>query len=172
MYGDTSYPMVSQTVSAADITGYLAEGKTHLYDTTGASASVPNVGYTAADVLYAGWQKQYGAAADSSQIDIGWDNAPDTGAPGAYFTVYGGMSADAGNYYYVGMTEDGLYEYYWRGDSWNLYIDGQLAQMYATSYAVSNISSVVFDYNTTRSENFTLDYYIQGCLNASEDIYN
>ncbi len=171
MYGDSTEPYISQTISAAEIAGY-AQGASHLYSTTGASSSVPSIGYTAADALYGAWYKSNnGIAPDSDQVNIGWDNNPEEGLPGAYFTVYDGMSADAGTYYYVGMTADGKYEYYWRGDSWNLYIDGNLATAYATSYAVSNISSVVFDYNTTRSDNFTLTYYMQ-CPNASEDPYN
>ena len=146
MYGDTTEPYISQTVSAADIAGY-ANGASHLYSTTGASTDVPNIGYTAADALYGAWYKDNnGTAPDSDQVNIGWDNDPKEGLPGAYFTVYGGMSADAGTYYYVGMTADGKYEYYWRGDSWNLYINGNLATAYATSYALSNISSVASVY--------------------------
>lgn len=162
---------IEDTISAADIEGYT-NGNAHLYSMEGASSDVPSIGYTATDALYCVWAKANGKLPDADQVNIGWDNNPKEGQPGAYFTVYDGASADAGSYYYVGMKSNGEYEYYWRGDTWNLYIDGQLADKYATSYALSNISEVVFDYNTTRSENFTLDYYIEGCPNASEDPHN
>lgn len=171
MYGE---PYITDIISAAEIEDSAA-GASHLYSTTGASANVPNVGYTAADALIEAWYQFYELNSyGSNQIAYGWDNDPDEGDPGLYFETFDGVSSDAGNYYYVGMTSDGLYEYYWRGDSWTLYINGSStpATAYATNYGVSNTSSVVFDYNSVRSENFTLDYYMSGCLNASEDPYN
>lgn len=171
MYGE---PYITDTISAAEIED-RADGASHLYSTTGASANVPNVGYTAADALIEAWYQFYGLNSyGSNQITYGWDNDPNEGDPGLYFETFDGMSSDAGNYYYVGMTSDGLYEYYWRGDSWTLYINGSStpATTYATSYGMSTTSSVEFDYNSVRSDNFTLDYYMSGCLNASEDPYN
>ena len=83
------------------------------------------------------------------------------------------MSSDAGSYYYVGPTTDGKYEYYWRGNSWTLYIDNtNPADFYASSYGIATTSSIVFDYNSVKSDNFTLNYLIPNCPNASEDPYN
>ena len=116
MYGQT---YITDTISAAEISA-RAGSASHLYSTTGASASVPNVGYTAADALIEAWYQKYNLSSYSDdQILIGWDNNPAVGAPGLYFTTYDGMSSDAGSYYYVGPTTDGKYEYYWRGDSSN-----------------------------------------------------
>ena len=170
MYGQT---YITDTISAAEISA-RAGSASHLYSTTGASASVPNVGYTAADALIEAWYQKYNLSSYSDdQILIGWDNNPAVGAPGLYFTTYDGMSSDAGSYYYVGPTTDGKYEYYWRGDSWTLYIDNtNPADLYASSYGIATTSSIVFDYNSVKSDNFTLDYLIPNCPNASEDPYN
>ena len=170
MYGQT---YITDTISAAEISA-RAGSASHLYSTTGASASVPNVGYTAADALIEAWYQYYNLSSYSDdQILIGWDNNPAVGAPGLYFTTYDGMSSDAGSYYYVGPTTDGKYEYYWRGNSWTLYIDNtNPADFYASSYGIATTSSIVFDYNSVKSDNFTLDYLIPNCPNASEDPYN
>ena len=58
------------------------------------------------------------------------------------------------------------YEYYWSGNTWNLYIDGSStpADKYASRYATSDIDSVQFVYAETRSENFSVKTPIQGAL--------
>ena len=157
--GGTEY--FGESVSAADIAGYLEANQTHLYSTDGASSLVPNVGYTAADALIAAWYKFYECSAyDSSQIAYYWDNAPKKGLPGLAFTTYDGLSSE-GKYYFVETSTDAqgktLYWYYWEGDAWNLYIDNIPFKdvQYSTSYGVNSISNVVFDYNTTRSEIFS-----------------
>lgn len=173
MYGEN---YITANVSAADIAA-RANGAAHLYSMEGASEDVPNVGYTVADALIEAWYdyyEEYGVTSYEGIITYGWDNNPVEGDPGMYFDMFDGMSSDAGSYYFVGMTSDGLYKYYWRGDSWTLYIDGSStpADEYSTSHGISTTSSVVFDYNSVRSEDFTLDYYIDDCPNASEDPYN
>ena len=139
MYGEE---YINATVSASDIAEHVKTGSTHLYDTTGASADVPNVGYTAADALIEAWYQGYGIDSyDADQIAYYWDNHPVEGLPGLTFTTFDGLeSGTKGKYYFVETTEDAngntLYWYYWEGDTWNLSIDSIPAEdvQYATSY--------------------------------------
>lgn len=173
MDGEVAYPTV--TVTADQIAGHAGTNG-HIYSTEGASAAVPKIGYTAADAMIEAWLQLNGSGVLlEDEILTGWDNSAEH--PGLFFTTYAGLSSDAGDYYLVeSYQENGktMYKYYWRGYTWNLYINGSTkpADFYATEYSVSNTSSIDFDYALTKSAEFATDYYIPGCLNASEDPYN
>lgn len=158
MYGET---YIDETVTDAQIAANVGASG-HLY-TVPAGITQP-AGYTAADALMQAYTNFYGSF-DATQVAYGWDTSW-AGHEGLYFTTYDGMSGDAGKYYFVrsyeGTDEDGnavtYYEYYWQGDSWNLYINGSNtpAASYANSYSLADTSQVVFDYNTTRTDNFSV----------------
>lgn len=169
MYGEE---YIAATVSANDIAAHLETGKNHLYDTTGAASTVPNVGYTAADALIEAWYQFYDCDSyDSDQIAYYWDNNPWEGLPGLAFTKFDGLgNGDSGNYYFVETTTDEagntLYWYYWEGETWNMSIDNIAADdvQYATYYGISSISNIVFDYAPTRTDNFSTTTPITGAL--------
>ena len=162
MYGET---YIEETVNASQIAANLPAGQNHLY--TVPAGATHDDDYTAADAMIQAYVNFYGNMPDSSQVSYYWS---DLEPAGIFFTVYDGISADAGNYYFVGtsVNEEGetLYEYYWAGDSWTLYIDGDMAGTAASNYKMADISEVVFDYNTVTTENFTTTTEIPGALPA------
>lgn len=163
MYGET---YIDETVTDAQIAANIGASG-HIYTVPAGVAHPP--AYTAADALMQAYINFYGSF-DATQVSYAWDTSW-AGHEGLFFSTYDGLSADAGNYYLVRSYEENgktMYEYYWEGDSWNLYMNGSTvaATEYASRYDLNDVSSVVFDYNTTRSENFTTDYYIQGSLPA------
>ena len=177
MDGGVAYPTMTVTsAQIADRIAHIPNRTNHLYDDSAASATVPNVGYTVADALIEAWLQVNGSGQLlTDEIATGWDNIAEH--PGMFFSTYAGMSSNDGKYYLVDSYQQNgktMYKYYWRGYTWTMYINGATAPAlyYATEYGISNTSSVDFDYALTKSDNFTVDYYIQGCLNASEDPYN
>ena len=163
MYGDT---YINENVTDAQIAA-SAGASGHLY--TIPDGLTQPAAYTAADAMMQAYTNFYGSF-DATQVAYGWDTSW-AGHEGLFFTTYDGMSSDAGNYYLVRTYTDAgktMYEYYWEGDSWNLYTNGSTVPTteYASRYDLANVTSIVFDYNTTRSENFTTDYYIPGSLPA------
>lgn len=173
LYGEEAYsvPVTAQDISA------LCGSEPHLYD-------VPNyvtdalTSYTPADALIAAYMMAYGInnASDIGEdvIAYAWYDVSEKDEPTHYglnFSTYEGLSADASGQYYLVSTrygEDGTayYTYYWEGDAWNLYINGTLAEAYSSEYALSDVSSIRFDYNTVTSETFETDTLIPGALPA------
>ena len=162
---------IDEVVTDASIAA-SADGNAHLYNVPIGLSQPAN--YTAADALIQAWYQFYGATSyGADQISYCWDTSK-VGKEGLYFDIYDGVSADAGNYHFVrsyqGLDENGktvtYYEYYWSGNTWNLYIDGSStpADKYASRYATSDIDSVQFVYAETRSENFSVKTPIQGAL--------
>ena len=157
MYGEEAY---TANVTTADIASRCKDGAEHLYDipsnVTGQLAE-----YTAADALIAAYMMTYGNSFTDDQLKWHWD---ETTTPvefagwGLYFDTYDGLSSDDGNYYYVGtrVNDKGetVYHYYWEGDTWNFYINGSNEPTDWTSahYAFADLTSIQFEYNTTRTE--------------------
>ena len=150
----------TETITTDDFASYVTSvGKdtNHLFTVKeGVSiAAAPN----AADALIAGWLK---ANENDTYTDIeiasDWDT---TSSPaGLYFTLFDSLGT-TGHYVFVGMTPEGKYEYYWTGTSWTLYVTiggvKSLANFYASSYPVSELDAVEFDYVTSDSDHFTSD---------------
>ena len=162
MYGET---YIDENVTDAQIAANVGASG-HIY-TVPSGVAHPSA-YTAADALMQAYTNFYGSF-DASQVAYAWDTSWE-GHEGLYFSTYDGISADAGNYYLVGTSVNAQgvteYTYYWAGDSWSLYIDGTLADEYASRYDLATASNIVFDYNTVTSESFTTTTEIPGALPA------
>ncbi len=161
MQGET---YIDENVTAADIQSNLGT-QNHLYNV----AADQTTDLNAADAIIQAWYAFFGADSyDNTQISYGWDTSSEPN--GLYFITYDGISADTGNYYLVGtsVNDEGqtVYEYYWEGNSWTLYIDGQMADNYASSYKLDEVSDITFDYNTVRTEIFETTTAISGALPA------
>lgn len=172
MFGD-------QNLNLNYIQSLVPSGQNHIYNVP-AGVNNQNNGLTAADALLA-MENYINGAITSDVVDYSWDYIDsETGQikpdAGLYFTLYEGISADAGNYYFVRtepMTvtnENGepetktAYYYYWGGNTWNLYIDGILSNAYASSCLLNNSNSVVFNYKYTTTEEFYVFSPIPGAL--------
>ena len=177
LYGDEAY---TENVTTEEI-ATLADGAEHLFDVPDyAEPDVPD-GYTAADALIALYMKLYGygpgEASDigTDEVDYHWSY---TSKPvefagwGLYFETYEGLSSDAGKYYYVGtsVNDEGetVYLYYWEGETWNFYINGEDEPTDWTSshYAFDTLTSIQFDYNMTKTAVFESDTFIPGAETA------
>lgn len=168
MYGGTVY---TETVTTQDIEDEC-NGQQHLYlidDVPVDERGKLLTEYTAADALIEAYILRYHSKPDTDQVDYTWyyNNEP-AGHEGwgLYFNVFEGMSSSSvGTYYYVGSrVENGqtIYTYYWEGESWNLYINGEKADLYSSEYAFDTCNTIAFDYNVTRSETFDTTTSIPG----------
>lgn len=152
-------------------------GAYHLYDLptivpTGYPVTYPTT-YTAADALIAGWIKAnidmevYADATDAiGDYSYVWVSSIDP-STALYFDSYAGLPSYDGDYYLESTrTVNGItyYTYVWAGYTWNLYVDDCFAGTYSSEYAMSDIDSVIFDYNWVVTAPFETTTYFPSAL--------
>lgn len=161
----------------APVAPYTADAYHVYYVPT--TAGTQTTSLTAADALLAAYLEVFGSY-DGTQVHYTWypneDEVTHLTSWGVYFDNYDGLEPVPPTYYLVDSWQEGdtwYYEYYWKGDAWNLYINGLETSKYASEYELGTSYSefnntqpqyIVLDYNEVRSDNFVTTTYIPGAI--------
>lgn len=155
--GETIY---NENIPLSYIQGLIPEGQSHIYTVQEGVTNQGN-GLTVADALLA-MEAYIGSGITEDVVTYGWDYLDYvTGEikddAGLYFNTYEGMGT-VGDYYYYGQNDAGESLYYWKGSSWSLYVNDttKLADKYASSYLLSDTTTIVFDYAESQTDPFVM----------------